>query len=125
MRGLNDMKMTSLKENEKKTVRLASSECSTEEDVKNEIETNNENQEENLAYVPQIKWLDLAAQIFIHFGCLYGLYLIITQAKIYTSLWGKQNYFTIILVKQGAATPLRTINVDYNTYDELNLNHTN
>lgn len=38
-------------------------------------------------YVPRIKWLDLSAQIFIHGGCLYGLYLVLTQAKLLTTLW--------------------------------------
>lgn len=40
-------------------------------------------------YVPRIKWPDLLVQIFIHGGCLYGLYLIFTQARLLTSLWGE------------------------------------
>lgn len=40
-------------------------------------------------YVPKIKWPDLTVQLFIHLGCLYGLYLALTQAKVYTSLWGE------------------------------------
>lgn len=43
-----------------------------------------------VVYVPRIKWLDLAAQIFIHAGCVYGLSLIFTHARLLTSLWGKQ-----------------------------------
>ncbi|KAI4472958.1 hypothetical protein M0802_016403 [Mischocyttarus mexicanus] len=42
---------------------------------------------EQVEYVPRIKWLDLSAQIFIHGGFLYGLYLVFTQAKLLTSLW--------------------------------------
>lgn len=40
-----------------------------------------------VVYVPRIKWLDLSAQIFIHAGFLYGLYLVLTQAKLLTTLW--------------------------------------
>lgn len=40
-----------------------------------------------IEYVPRIKWLDLIVQIFIHAGCLYGLYLVLTQAKWLTTLW--------------------------------------
>lgn len=39
-------------------------------------------------YVPQISWPDLIAQIFIHTGSVYGLYLIFTEAKLLTVLWG-------------------------------------
>ncbi|KAL2715606.1 acyl-CoA Delta-9 desaturase [Vespula squamosa] len=42
---------------------------------------------DRVEYVPKIKWLDLSAQIFIHGGCLYGFYLMFTQAKLLTSLW--------------------------------------
>lgn len=45
-----------------------------------------------IEYIPRIKWLDLSAQIFIHAGCLYGLYLVFTQAKLLTLLWGKANF---------------------------------
>lgn len=45
-----------------------------------------------IEYIPRIKWLDLGAQIFIHAGSLYGLYLVFTQAKLLTSLWGKANF---------------------------------
>lgn len=44
---------------------------------------------ENVEYTPRIKWPDLAAQMFIHFGCVYGFYLCLTHAKALTSLWGK------------------------------------
>lgn len=45
-----------------------------------------------IEYIPRIKWLDLSAQIFIHAGCFYGLYLVFTQAKLLTTLWGKANF---------------------------------
>jgi len=45
-----------------------------------------------IEYVPRIKWLDLSVQIFIHAGCLYGLYLVLTQAKWLTMLWGKASF---------------------------------
>lgn len=40
-------------------------------------------------YKPRIKLLDLGVQIFIHVGCVYGIYLAFTQAKLLTTLWGK------------------------------------
>lgn len=46
-----------------------------------------ESTEIKVEYVPKIKWLDLSAQIFIHAGGLYGLYLVFTQAKLLTTLW--------------------------------------
>lgn len=42
-------------------------------------------------YVPRITWPDLIALIFVHVGCIYGLYLIFTEAKLLTTLWGKCN----------------------------------
>lgn len=47
--------------------------------------------EVKVEYVPRIRWLDLSAQIFVHFGGLYGLYLVFTQAKLLTILWSKTN----------------------------------
>nr|XP_003703934.2 PREDICTED: acyl-CoA Delta(11) desaturase isoform X1 [Megachile rotundata] len=38
-------------------------------------------------YVPRITWPDLIAQIFIHAGCVYGLYLIFVEAKLLTTVW--------------------------------------
>ncbi|XP_068972638.1 acyl-CoA Delta-9 desaturase-like isoform X1 [Bombus flavifrons] len=38
-------------------------------------------------YVPRITWPDLIALIFVHVGCIYGLYLIFTEAKLLTTLW--------------------------------------
>lgn len=41
-------------------------------------------------FVPHIKWPDFIVQLFIHVGCLYGLYLAIFHARFYTSLFGKK-----------------------------------
>lgn len=38
-------------------------------------------------YVAQWRWPDLAVQLFIHIGCLYGFYLMFTSAKVLTSIW--------------------------------------
>jgi hypothetical protein len=40
-------------------------------------------------YMPEWRWPDLAVQLFIHLGCLYGFYLLFTSVKILTALWGK------------------------------------
>ncbi|XP_008550318.1 acyl-CoA Delta-9 desaturase [Microplitis demolitor] len=53
----------------------------------NNNDNNKNNNNNNEIYIPKIKWLDLSVQIFIHAGCLYGIYLIFTQAKLLTSLW--------------------------------------
>lgn len=45
-------------------------------------------------FVPQIQWPDLVAQIFIHAGGLYGLYLVFTDAKLLTSLWAFVTIYT-------------------------------
>ncbi|XP_043520010.1 acyl-CoA Delta-9 desaturase [Frieseomelitta varia] len=38
-------------------------------------------------YVPRIAWPDLMALLFVHVGCIYGLYLIFTEAKLLTTVW--------------------------------------
>lgn len=38
-------------------------------------------------FQPSIRWPDLIVQLFLHLGCLYGFYLILTSAKLLTSLW--------------------------------------
>uniref|UniRef100_A0A1B6G1D1 Fatty acid desaturase domain-containing protein n=1 Tax=Cuerna arida TaxID=1464854 RepID=A0A1B6G1D1_9HEMI len=38
-------------------------------------------------YTPRIRWPDLLAQLFVHGGALYGMFLIITAARWYTTLW--------------------------------------
>ena len=45
-------------------------------------------------YVPQITWPDLIAQIFVHVGCIYGLYLILMDAKLLTILWAFVTIYT-------------------------------
>jgi len=70
------------------------SELTNSETLKNHEATIQKNDESatKIEYVPRIRWLDLSAQIFIHAGALYGLYLMFTQAKLFTSLWGKANF---------------------------------
>lgn len=53
---------------------------------KTDTAINDTNTEE---FVPQIRWPDSIAQIFLHTGCLYGLYLCFVSAKFYTTLFGK------------------------------------
>jgi hypothetical protein len=48
-------------------------------------------------YVSQWRWPDLAVQLFIHVGCLYGFYLMFTSVKVLTSIWGK-SYFSVVCV---------------------------
>ncbi|KAL3279058.1 hypothetical protein HHI36_016573 [Cryptolaemus montrouzieri] len=43
--------------------------------------------EETENFVPSIQWPDLLAQVFIHVGCLYGLYLCLVAAKFYTTIF--------------------------------------
>lgn len=41
-------------------------------------------------YKPQIRWLDLTAQLFLHVGALYGLYYLVTgQTYLRTFFWGE------------------------------------
>jgi hypothetical protein len=40
-------------------------------------------------YVPRWRWPDLTVQLFVHFGCLYGFYLIFTSVKLLTTVWGE------------------------------------
>lgn len=55
-----------------------------ESDVHEEEDLNEKN-----TFKPQIRWPDLIVQIFLHVGCLYGIFLILTTAKFYTSLFGE------------------------------------
>lgn len=41
----------------------------------------------DLGYEPQIRWPDLIVQLFVHLGCLYGIYLALVSAHILTSVW--------------------------------------
>lgn len=75
-------------------VTLKRNRLANDETTKNHEATSKKNDESanNVEYVPRIKWLDLSAQIFIHAGCLYGLYLVLTQAKLLTTLWGTAKF---------------------------------
>ncbi|ENN73778.1 hypothetical protein HUJ04_010980 [Dendroctonus ponderosae] len=42
---------------------------------------------------PSIKWPDLIVQLFIHLGCLYGLFLCVWSAKLFTLLFA---FLTVI-----------------------------
>lgn len=54
-----------------------------------------ENKENEIEFHPKIRWPDLLVQIFIHTGCLYGIYLLIF-CKIQTILW-----FLVLIVSSG------------------------
>lgn len=47
------------------------------------------NENTDVEYIPRIRWPDTIVQIYLHLGCLYGLYLCIVSAKFYTTLFGK------------------------------------
>jgi hypothetical protein len=55
-------------------------------------------------YVARWRWPDLAVQVFIHVGCLYGFYLIFTSVKLLTTLWGESPFaitsFSICALRQ-------------------------
>lgn len=40
-------------------------------------------------FEPKYRWPDLTVQLFIHIGCLYGLYLALFHARFYTFLFGE------------------------------------
>lgn len=46
---------------------------------------------ESAEYSPQIRWPDLIAQLFVHGGALYGIYLMFTVAQWRTVLWGESH----------------------------------
>lgn len=48
------------------------------------VKGDNKNEE----FKSQIRWPDFTAQVFIHGGCVYGLYLALFHARFYTSLFG-------------------------------------
>jgi hypothetical protein len=52
-------------------------------------------------YVSQWRYPDLAVQLFIHVGCLYGFYLVFTSVKVLTMIWGKSEFCCVGL--RGAA----------------------
>jgi len=43
----------------------------------------------HIPYKSKWRYPDLAAQIFIHAGAVYGLYLLLTRASLITYLWGQ------------------------------------
>lgn len=43
----------------------------------------------DVKYTPRIRWPDLMAQIFVHFGGIYGVYLMFVSAQLATTLWCK------------------------------------
>uniref|UniRef100_A0A1B6CF47 Fatty acid desaturase domain-containing protein n=1 Tax=Clastoptera arizonana TaxID=38151 RepID=A0A1B6CF47_9HEMI len=49
----------------------------------NEITVENKPQ----TYIPCLRWPDLMAQIFVHGGAIYGLYLAFIDAKFLTGIW--------------------------------------
>ncbi|XP_011698188.1 PREDICTED: acyl-CoA Delta(11) desaturase [Wasmannia auropunctata] len=69
------------------TLKRNRNQLANDETAKGHEATIQKNDESAIDYVPRIKWLDLGAQIFIHGGSLYGLYLVLTQAKLLTALW--------------------------------------
>lgn len=40
-------------------------------------------------FIPQIRWPDLMAQIFLHIGAIYGLLFHFWKLKFYTYIWCK------------------------------------
>lgn len=44
---------------------------------------------DNTPFIPQIRWPDLIAQIFLHVGALYGLLFQFYSIKFYTLIWCK------------------------------------
>lgn len=57
--------------------------------IKNEEPPAAEPKKRSEEFVPRIRWLDLLAQIFVHGGCLYGLFLMLTSAKLLTTIFGE------------------------------------
>ena len=76
-------------------ITLKRNRLANDEPAKNHTATTQNYESIEIKYVPRIKWLDFSAQLFIHGGCLYGLYLVLTQAKLLTSLWGKATIFFV------------------------------
>ena len=67
---------------------ISEKECKMNNSNNNQEELGCENNNK-IEYNPKIKWPDLTVQLFIHLGCVYGFYLILTQAKFLTTLWGE------------------------------------
>lgn len=56
--------------------------------IKNKDEHLTEDKEDD-DFKSKLRWPDLTVQSFIHGGCIYGLYLALFHARIYTTLFGK------------------------------------
>lgn len=54
-----------------------------------ETKENSQLRREIEQFRPSIRWPDLIVQLFIHLGCLYGLFLCVWSAKLFTVLFGK------------------------------------
>lgn len=67
-----------------RTIRILNEETKENSKLRKEIEE----------FVPSIKWPDLIAQLYIHIGCLYGLFLCVWSAQYKTSLFA---FLTIIV----------------------------
>lgn len=53
---------------------------------------NKENYEINdssIKFEPQIRWLDFIAILYVHLGCLYGIYLLILSRSLKNYIWCK------------------------------------
>lgn len=51
----------------------------------------------NEHYTPRLRYPDLAAQILVHGGALYGIYLLCTQCRLATALWAFATAYTSAL----------------------------
>lgn len=47
---------------------------------------------------PQLVWRNIILFAYLHLAALYGIYLMFTSARIYTSLFGKENLHNINFV---------------------------
>ncbi|XP_074039157.1 acyl-CoA Delta-9 desaturase [Leptinotarsa decemlineata] len=59
----------------------------TKNNNEEKIETASEINTKTEDFVPQIRWPDTIVQLFLHIGCLYGLFLCLVSAKFYTTLF--------------------------------------
>ena len=44
---------------------------------------------EKIKFEPQVKWLDLSGLLFVHLGCIYGLYLLVLSRSFKNYIWRK------------------------------------
>lgn len=50
---------------------------------------NYEINDSNIKFEPQIRWLDLIAILYVHLGCVYGLYLLVCSRSLKSYIWRK------------------------------------